>query len=661
MSATTPVSPHDWLKDTTRTNLDVLTHLEAENKATDIALAPLKDLREILESEFVTRAKINRRSPEVLDGPYAYYLEFDAEASQPRHMRRHIESGNIETLLDEEVLAHGAFCDIGDITVSDDHTLLAWSEDRSGDEFYTIFVKNIATGEILAQVEDAAASVVFNKDNHKIVYMTYDDAHRPYQVWAYDIQAAQSTLLLQEDDERFWLDLSTSRDEQWLIVNSESSQTTSEHTLFERTNFLNPTVFSERVEGVYTSLDSYEGKFWVVSNHLRRDNELFVGEPGQLVTQWEKIFTPAEGVNLTGFDLFAKHIAFEMRYNGFNRVAVAARSGTNIGLATWLESSTDASTTSLAENPSATSPYLVIETSDWITPDTTIRYAFADSATLVSDRTIVHSVEVPGYNRNLYTSELKWVTSQDGTLIPYSFISRSDVPFQGTQLWAYGAYGMCEDPGLVETWISLLNRGISCAVAYPRGGAELGRDWYDKGKLEYKQNTFLDMIAVSRDLHEHNCGPLVLRGGSAGGLLVGATINMAPKLFIAAVAEVPFVDVLSTMLDPTLPLTVGEYEEWGNPEDPQVYQRILAYSPIDNVVSQSYPAVLATGGLHDPRVGYWEPAKWVLSLRENTTSDKPVLFRCEMAGHGGSTGRWDKYKESAEIMAFIVNQIELSH
>lgn len=661
MSATTPVSPHDWLKDTARTNPYVLAHLEAENKATDLALAPLKGLQDVLESEFVSRAKIDRRSADVLDGPYAYYLEFDAEASQPRHMRRHLESGNVETLLDEEVVAGGGFCDIGDITVSDDHTLLAWSEDRSGDEFYTLFVKNIASGEVLAKVEDTAAAVMFNKDNNKIVYMTYDDAHRPHQVWAYDIPTSQSTLLIQEDDERFWLDLSTTRDEQWLVVNSESSQTTSEHILFERTDFLNPTVFTERVEGVYTSLDSYDNNFWIVSNHSRRDNELFVGEPGQPATQWKKIFTPADGVNLTGFDLFVQHIAFEMRYNGFNRVAVAARRGTEIGSPTWLESSTDASTTTLAENPSANSPHLVIETSDWITPDTTISYTFVDNNDLVSDRSVVHTVEVPGYDRALYTSELKWATSHDGTLIPYSFISRSDIPIQGTQLWAYGAYGICEDPGLVETWLSLLNRGIACAVAYPRGGAELGREWYDNGKLEYKQNTFFDMVAVSQNLHENNCGPLVLRGGSAGGLLVGATINMAPELFVAAVAEVPFVDVLSTMLDPTLPLTVGEYEEWGNPEDPGVYQRILAYSPIDNVRCQSYPAVLATGGLHDPRVGYWEPAKWVLSLRENTTSDQPVLFRCEMAGHGGSTGRWDKYKESAEIMAFVVNQVELAH
>lgn len=651
---------NEWLKDTTRTNPEVLAHLESENLATDKALAPLTELKKTLVSEFMRRAKIDRRSPDVIDGPYAYYAEFDAEASQPRHMRRHIASGVIETLLDEEVLANGDFFDIGDITVSDDHSLLAWSEDRSGDEFYTLKVKNIATGELLAQVDRAAPAVVFNRDGSKLVYMTHDDAHRPHRVWAYDIPTRETTLLLQEDDERFWLDISVTRDESWLVINSESSQTTSEHVLIERDNLTGPQVFTPRVDGIYSSIDSYDGHFWVISNHRRRDNELFIATPGQQATEWASVFTPEEGVNLSGFDLFENHIAFEMRYNGFNRVAVATRKGTTVGPISWLESSTDASTTTLAENPSPNSPHLVIEKSDWVTPDTTIRYTFTADNALVGDRTVIHMDEVPGYESSMYSSELLWATSEDGTAIPYSLIRRKDVDLKGTQLWAYGAYGICEDPGLVDTWISLLDRGIACAVAYPRGGAELGRHWYDNGKLEHKENTFKDMVATAQDLHANSCGPIALRGGSAGGLMVGATINRAPELFTAAVAEVPFVDVLSTMLDPTLPLTVGEYEEWGNPEDPDVYQRILAYSPIDNVSPKNYPAVLATGGLHDPRVGYWEPAKWVLALRENATGNKPILFRCEMAGHGGSTGRWDKYDERAEVMAFIVNQIELA-
>lgn len=660
---TTPTTSTDWLKDTTRTNPAVLDHLASENTATDAALAPLADLKATLVEEFITRAKIDRRTPDVVDGDYAYYAELDATASQSRHMRRHILTGTIEILLDEEVAAGGEFYDLGTITISDDHTRMLWTEDRTGDEFYGLTVKDLTTGEILARFDNIAANALFNIDGTKVVYKTYDDAHRPHQVWAYDIPTKTATLLYQEDDERFWLSLDATRDEQWIVINSESSQTTAEHILVERSTLTNPTVFTPRVDGIYTMLDAFDGYFWIVSNHRRRDNELFTGTPGQPANEWHTVYTPDDGIHLLGFDLFAHHMAFEMRYNGFNRVAVAKRNGNRISSLAWLESSTDASTTTLGDNPMAHSPYLHIETSDWTTPDTTIRYRLEHETgtTATSARTIIHTEPVPGYNADLYTSELRWVASEDGTRVPYSLIRRKDTNVTGTHLWAYGSYGISEDPGFVDTWVSLLDRGIACAVAYPRGGSELGRHWYDNGKLEYKQNTFKDMEAVAKDINTTGFGPIALRGGSAGGLMVGATINRAPEQFAVAIAEVPFVDALATMLDPTLPLTIGEYEEWGNPEDPEVYDRIKAYSPVDNVSPRPYPAVLATAGLHDPRVGYWEPAKWVIKLRESTTTGKPVLFRCEMSGHGGSTGRWDKYSERAEIMAFIIDQLQKAH
>lgn len=653
---------HAWLKDIQRENPTVLAHLAAENATTDQIFAPLTPLQTTLLAEYTTRAKIDRRTRDVIDGEYAYYEEFDATASQPRHMRRHTPSNTIETLLDEDTLAHGDYCDVGDITVSDDHTRLAWTEDRQGNEEYTLYVKDLATSTLLATITDTAAEVIFSSDGTQIVYLTLDHAHRPHQVWSYNIPTQTATLLFQENDERFWLSTTVTRDEKWVVIDSTSSQTTSEHILVERTHLTNPTVFTSRTEGIYTDLDAYDDTFWIISNHRRKDNELFTAQHGQSAHQWTPVYTPEEGTFLNNIEIFAQHIAFDMRYNGFNRVAVAKRNNTTIGSLTWLESTTDASTTTLSENPMPNSPYLSIEHHTWTTPTTTIRYRLEHETgpTPVSARTIEHTEYIPEYTPDLYDSTLSWATSPDGTSIPYSIIQRIDTPVRGAQLWAYGSYGVTEDPSLVSTWISLLDRGIACVIAYPRGGGELGREWYDKGKLTHKQNTFDDMEAIARALHLNGYAPLVLRGGSAGGLMVGATINQAPELFVAAVAEVPFVDVLSTMLDSTLPLTVGEYEEWGNPEDPDVYNRIEAYSPIDNVRVANYPAIYATAGLHDPRVGYWEPAQWVLTLREHTTSNKPILLRCEMAGHGGSTGRWDQYSEKAEAMAFIITHIETS-
>lgn len=651
----------DWLKDTTRTNPQVIAHLDAENAATDAALAPLADLQHTLLREFISRVKTDVKTAEIVDGSYAYYTELDADASQPRHMRRHLDTGNIETLLDEHTAAQGGYFAVGDIGVSDDHALLGWTEDRDGSERYTLFIRNISTGETLGTLGDIAASFEFNKTGTKIAYVAKDDAEREYQVWAYDIPTGQSTLLYEETDARYGVSIHTSRDENWLIITSTSQVPTTETVIVERTHFSSPTTFARRVDGVAAHVDAYDNQFWILTNHNRRDFRIATGMPGQTPSEWEAVYTPSDGITLADMTLFANHIAIEARYKGFNRVAVAHRNGSYISDITWLGDITAATTTELDENPDPLSRHLRVSTTDWTTPDTEILYTLSLTGTPATDPIIDWVHPTPNYDQTQYESFLNWATSEDGTEVPYSVIRRKNIETRGTQLWAYGSYGVSEDPGLVSTWVSLLDRGIACVVAYPRGGGELGRAWHDNGKLEHKENTFKDMEAVSRALVRDGYAPIVIRGGSAGGLMVGATINRAPELFAGAVAEVPFVDCLATMLDPTLPLTIGEYDEWGNPEEPDVYDRIQAYSPVDNIREADYPAIYATAGFHDPRVGYWEPAKWVIAIRENTTSGRPVLFRCNMNGHGGSTGRWDAYAERAEAMAFVIDRIERAH
>lgn len=655
MSTETKNTGHDWLFDITRTDPRVLAHLTAENRTTDEALAPLKPLEAELVAEMRTRESVDFRSAEVQDGNWVYFEEISAEASQLRHLRRNLTTNITELLLDEEAEANGDYYALGTLEVSDDHTRMVYTEDRVGDEDYTLIVKDLATGTELSRLEDVTDEAAFSFDGEHVLFVRTDKSDRPCEVWSLHIASGEETLIYREPNEQYLVSIDVTRDDNWFTISSCATETRTV-LLLDRRTLAGLTPFTNTVEGVKITVESFDNNFWVYSNHESLDGGIYLASIGQDIKDWQTILAPNSDAYVEGFALFNDFIAIEARINGFARVATATRNGATIGTLNWIGNINDASTTAIDENPMPELNTLRLERSDWTTPDATWLY------TITNGVAIEGGVEVQdivgGYNQDDYQAEVIWVTSYDGVRVPVSLLTSKDTPIVGTFLYAYGAYGMSEDPCFVSSWISLMDRGIACAVVHARGGSEFGRKWHDAGRLENKTNTFKDVAAAARELTALGYAPngnIVLRGGSAGGLMVGATINLAPELFRGAIAEVPFVDCLTTMNNPELPLTIGEYTEWGNPNDPEAYARIASYSPIDNVAPKNYPTVLATAGLHDPRVGYWEPAKWVLALRENTTSGNSIYLRTKMNGHGYSPDRWESIKEKAELLAFALD------
>ncbi len=652
-----------WMRE--RSNPEVLDYLKSENAYLDSVLKPTEPLQKKLYDEMLSRIKETDLSVPVKRGNYFYYSRTQKGLQYPFYMRKQgsLEAAE-ELLLDLNVLAGSSeYFSLGAFGVSPDHRLLAYSTDYTGDETYTLHVKDLKTGELLTDViPNTASGLAWAEDNKTFFYTTLDEMKRPYKLFRHTLGTSPSddALVYHEKDETFLLSIDKTRDRQFLVLHL-SSKTSSEVHVLEAAHPAQPfRLVHAREKNMEYALEHYEGKFYVLTNDAAENFRLMEAPaeaPGK--KNWKEVIAHRPEVRLEGLSVCRDHLIVYERALGLIRIWVRHLPS---GEAHHVAFSEPVYTVWEGHNPEFETSTLRFGYSSLVTPDSVYDYDLRNRS-----RELKKQQEVlGGYDASCYASERVLIPSHDGVKVPVSLVYRKDLRKGGPQpllLYGYGSYGISIDPTFSSNRLSLLNRGFIFAIAHIRGGGDLGRPWYLDGKFLKKKNTFKDFIACAEYLIEKGYSDsrkLIISGGSAGGLLIGAVVNEKPELFHGAILHVPFVDVMNTMLDPTLPLTVPEYEEWGNPAEKAYFDLMLSYSPYDNIKPQTYPHMLVTGGLNDPRVQYWEPAKWTAKLRELKTGDNLLLLKMHMgAGHAGASGRYDYLKEIALDYAFMCFILDL--
>lgn len=674
----TVVDPYEWMRD--KTDPEVIAHLEAENAYADARTAHLDALRGKLVEEFIGHTQETDLSVPVRRGDWWYTTRTTAGDDYPKFTRvpdtgtmPQIEPGVMlegeQVLLDAQAEAAGhEFYSLGGLAPSPDHTLFASAVDTAGDERFTLRITEIATGKVLDEsVTGTGYGIAFSADQEWLFYARVDDAWRQHQIWRHRIGSdpAEDVLVLEESDERFMIGFDRSRDGSTLILQSGST-TTTESWLLDLTDPTSaPVPAGGRRDGVDYGVEHAGDRLLVVHNdgHL---GFALAQAPLDAPGEWEELLVAAEGERLLSVEAFAQVVALELRSGGLATVRLiprAADGSLRVDEAQDITHGGELDTVELDANPNWDQTTLRYQLTSMLTPATV-----AERDIVSGETSILRVTPVPNYDPSLYVERREWATAADGTAIPLSVVARRDVPADGTApgyLYGYGSYEVSIDPSFVPTRLSLLDRGVVIAIAHVRGGGEMGREWYEHGKLLQKKNSFSDFVAAAEHLGASGLidpARLGAEGRSAGGLLMGAITNLAPERFRAVIAGVPFVDALTTILDPSLPLTVGEWEEWGDPlHDPEVYAYMKEYTPYENVRETEYPAIFASTSLNDTRVFFVEPAKWVARLRETVTSDqteRPIVFRCEMvAGHGGRSGRYRKWEQRADELAWLLDQL----
>lgn len=650
-----------WMRD--RDDPDVLAYLEAENEYTQARSPRIRDIAETVYEEMKSRLRETDLSVPVRKDGWLYYVRTVEGQSYSIHCRRRgsMESGAEEILLDLNELADGHdYLGLGAFCISPDHRLLAYATDTEGNEVYTLRILDLATRELIGKpIESVSGSVAWANDNQTLFYDTVDDALRPYRIYRHRLgEETADELVYEEVDERFYIGVTRTRSDAYLLIEAESMSTTETLVLSADDPQGTFRVVAPRREGIEYEVEHQGERFLIVTNDGAENFRLMeapVEDPSP--ASWRERIPGRPDVYLTGVDAFRDHLVLHERRNGYTTLRVE-QLGT--GDTHEIRFEETACTVEPSGNPEYDTTTLRLRYTSLVTPATLYDYDMETRG-----RTFLKRKEVVGgYDRESYESWRMFATSKDGARVPVSIVRRRD--FATGQpgpllLCAYGAYGISSDPGFSSGTLSLLDRGITLAIAHVRGGSEMGRTWYEDGRLANKQNTFDDTIACAEALIRAeltSTDRLAILGGSAGGLLVGAVLNQRPDLFRAAVAQVPFVDVLNTMLDPTLPLTVTEYDQWGDPNDPEVFERIRAYAPYENVRAQPYPDLLVTAGLNDPRVPYWEAAKWIAKLRATATGDPLLLLQTNLsAGHGGASGRYEMLRETAFEYAFVIDRL----
>ncbi|WJV64352.1 prolyl oligopeptidase family serine peptidase [Pectobacteriaceae bacterium C52] len=654
----TRIDNYYWLRDDQRNNPDVLTWLEQENRYSEQVMAPCQEQKQALYDEMVQRIPREDTSvPYVKNGyryqnryepgkDYAVYLRQPASATEPW-----------ETLLDGNQRAeNGDFYDMGSLDVSPDNRLMTVSEDFLSRRQYDVRLRDLTTGEWLPDlIEHVSAVTEWSADSTAIYYVRkHPQTLLPYQVYRHRIGSdpQQDALIYEEQDDTYYVSLEKTTSERYILIHL-SSTTNSEVLLLDaRDPQAMPQMFVPRRKDHEYDLDHYGDYFYLRSNREGKTFGLYRATDGQ-EAQWGTLIAPRTECILEGFSLFRDWYVVEERSRGLTHIRyIDWQSGTaqciNFGDPSYV--------TWLAYNPTPETSRLRYGYSSMTTPGTLYEL---DMATGQQQR--LKQAEVKNFNTEDYCSERLWIIARDGEEIPVSLVYHRQTCQLGKNpllVYGYGAYGSSMDPEFSVSRLSLLDRGFVFALAHIRGGGELGQAWHDDGRLLNKMNSFTDFIDVSQALLAQEYGDphqVFAMGGSAGGLLMGAVVNMAPELFKGVVAQVPFVDVLTTMLDESIPLTTGEYDEWGNPNDPDYYRYIERYSPYDSVKAQHYPHMMVTTGLHDSQVQYWEPAKWVAKLRAFKTDDNLLLLYTDMeSGHGGKSGRFTHYEDIALEYAFIL-------
>ncbi len=680
--------PWYWLRD--RDDPATIAYLEAENAHTDTAFAPLADLRELLFDEIRSRVQETDASAPVLRpaGPgrpagWVYYRRTLEGQQYAIHCRRPVPSDVRDVLdlppglrtpvdpaspPDDEVVlldenleaAQHDFFQLGGLSVSPDGRLAAEAVDLTGDEVFEVRIRDLTTGELLAdRIARAAYGLAWSNDSATFLYTVPDEAWRPCRVLRHRLGApsGDDELVFEEPDERYWLSIGRTRSEAFLAIRSGSKTSTEWHLIDADDPEARPRLVAPRATGVEYDLDHRGDTLYLVTNaDGAEDFKLCVApvsDPDR--PSWVDLVPHRPGTRLESADVFAQALVLSERTDARTQLRLC---DPETGVGSVLPMPHDTYSAALAQNPAFDGRVVRFTYTSMISPTEVV-----DLEVATGERTVVKRQPVRDYDQDDYVTWREWATSTDGTRVPISLVRRASVPLDGTApglLYGYGSYELSLDPAFSAARLSLLDRGIVFGFAHVRGGGELGRRWYEDGKFLAKANTFTDFAACA----DHLVGAgivarerLAIRGGSAGGLLIGAVLNLRPELCAAAVAEVPFVDIVTTMSDPTIPLTVVEYEEWGDPSDPDVLAAMRAYSPYDNVRPTAYPPLLVTAGLHDPRVQYWEPAKWVAKLRATATGG-PILLWTELdAGHAGRSGRYDAWRDEARVLAFVLDRV----
>jgi oligopeptidase B len=646
-----------WMRDNARARPQVLNWLQTENAYTASMLASTTPLQERLYREMVEHIKETDLSVPEFDRGYFYYFR-TVKGQQYRVFcrRRGRLSAPEEILLDENLLAKAhAYSRVALHQVSPDGQLLAYTQDTTGSEWYTVYVKDLRTGQLLPDhIDSVSYGLEWAADNRTLFFTRDNAAHRTEWIFRRRLGDPTETVVDQEPDSLYTLGLGKTKDGTYLLAQS-ASFTTGEARYLRADH---PTdawqVLVPRREGVEYSADHHGSDFLILTNdHATNFRVLAAPDTAVAKGRWTELVPTSDGTLIEGMDVFERYLVLYERGNGQQQIRVLSpEGGAGYGVAF---------------------PELVRAVSGGRNPDyhsRTLRFTYSSPATvydfdLVRRTRVVRKVtEVPGYDRTRYRTARLWAPAPDGARVPISILYRSPLVKDGRRpmlLYGYGSYGISSDPGFNARVLSLVDRGCVFAIAHVRGGQEMGRVWYDQGRMMQKKNTFTDFIAAAEYLereHWTSADRMAIRGGSAGGLLMGAVTNLRPDLFRAVIADVPFVDVLHTELDPSLEYTTQEWQQWGNPHIPEQYAYMRSYSPYDNVSAQAYPAMLVTAGLNDPRVNYWEPAKWVARLRAHTTGGNPILLRVDMgSGHGGASGRYDALKVEALRYAFLLNVI----
>lgn len=673
--------PYHWLKDQSYPQIDdedVLDYLKTENAYFEEFAGLIEDRVEDIYNELKGRLEKEDASVPYRDGDYMYQSRYVEDSQYRQHVRWSAPSDSTspaaqfdvpeegtEVILDQNELAEGLeYFRLGTFSVSPDYRLLAYSSDTNGSERFTLVVKDLTTGELLSdRIENTGGGLVWANDNKSFLYVMVDEHWRPSRVRHHVLgtDPANDPIVYEESDPGFFVGISRTTSREFAVIGTDDHETSEVYVIPLDDLTKTPQLIVERRDKHYYSIDHGGGDFYVLTNDTHKNFRLARTPSDSLEPEnWSSVIDGSDSRYITNFQSLATRLIISYREEGLDQIAIleddAQLQPIEFDEAVY---SVGFGSSSAGPNPKQ----IRIFYSSLVTPSTTFDYDLA-----TGERFTRKIQKIPsGYDASLYTSERRMARSHDGVLVPVSIVYRKDTPLDGTAplyLRAYGAYGSSSPPSFSTTTKSWLDRGFVYAIAHIRGGSEMGYYWYEDGKLDKRMNTFLDFISVARYLiDEKFTAPkrIAITGGSAGGTLMGVVVNEAPELWGAVVSHVPFVDVLNTMLDDSLPLTPIEWPEWGNPiTDSEAYEYILSYSPYDQLEAKVYPPMLVTAGLNDPRVTYWEPAKYVAKLRHLKTDDNLLFLKTEMgAGHGGRSGRYEYLRVLAETFAFVLHAMDI--
>jgi len=661
-----------WLRD--RKDPDTIPYLEAENRYTEAVMKDTDKLQSKLYSEILGHIKETDLTVPSRRGDFFYYTRTEKGQQYPIYCRKKAvagpngpewsEAASEEILLDVNKLAEGhKYFLVGNFAVSPNQKLVAYSTDTSGDEVMTTYVKDLSTGKLLSdKIDNSYYTIEWANDNKTFFYTILDEAKRPYKVFRHTLGNKKDVLVYHETDQRYSLQLSKSRSKKYLMINLSSALTSEVRFLSADTPRGTFEPVLPRQQGIEYDVEHHGDSFYIRTTDGAPDFRVVrtpVGDRSK--AKWEEVLGPRPGIAVDSVDAFKDFLVIWERHQGLPKLRVMDLKAGSFHYVDFTEPTYAIGSSGNAEFDT---PLVRFNYTSMVTPSSVFDYNMA-----THKRELKKQTEVPGYDPTQYSLERVYATAPDGVKVPISLAYKKGFVQNGKApgfLYGYGSYGISSDPTFSASRLSLLDRGFICAIAHIRGGGDLGKSWHDSGKLQTKKNTFIDFTTAAEYLETQkytSADRLAIMGGSAGGLLMGAVTNMRPDLFRAVVAKVPFVDVMNTMSDATLPLTVSEYEEWGNPDaDKKAFDYMKTYSPYENVDGKkTYPWMLITGGLNDPRVSYWEPAKWTASMRAQRKDANPLLLKIQMgSGHFGSSGRYEQIKETSFDYSFILTALGIT-